>query len=195
LPRVPTVGEIRDDRLPRSLDDLIDAARANPLAFEHVYHHYLDRVYASVRARVPGEADAAEVTQQIFVQALEALPRYRGDGSTFASWLFSIARSKVADFYRRQGATLSWDQIEDSVQLPAELPIDAGLLQHESLTRLRTLVAGLDSASYELLVLRFAGQLTVAEIARTIGKSEAATQRKLHRLIHSLKDLYHDDAQ
>jgi DNA-directed RNA polymerase specialized sigma24 family protein len=69
------------------------------------------------------------------------------------------------------------------------------MVEEESLVRLRQQLVRLDSASRELLALRFAGQLTTPEIATVIGLSEAATRKRLSRLLHSLKECHDEPAQ
>src|SRR5690348_5272389 len=65
---------------------LIQAARDDPAAFVALYHRYRDRIYWYVRTRTPLEEDAADLTQQIFVQALDALAQYRPHRGPFAAW-------------------------------------------------------------------------------------------------------------
>ncbi len=48
---------------------LVEAARHDPAAFGLLYHRYFDRVYAYLRARTAGEDDAADLTQQVFLQS------------------------------------------------------------------------------------------------------------------------------
>jgi RNA polymerase sigma-70 factor (ECF subfamily) len=176
-------------------DALVRAARADPGAFAGLYHRYLDRVYAYLRARTATAEDAADLTQQVFLQALAALPRYRAAGGGFAAWLFRIARNVAADWHRRRRATVTWDLVPEALQPDAGLGVDASLLRQEDLARLRALFAALDPQTRELLVLRFAARLTVAEIAGVLGKSEAATQKRLYRIIQTLKEQYHDDTR
>src|SRR5712692_6231491 len=89
--------------------DLIRAAQAHRSAFALLYQRYLLRVYYYVRARLANDEDAADLTQQIFLQVLDALPDYRPRSAPFAAWLFQIARNAVTDFYRRHKTVVSWD--------------------------------------------------------------------------------------
>lgn len=88
---------------------LVQAAQTNAAAFTQLYQQYVERVYAYVRARTRTEADAADLTQQVFLRALDGLSRYRGKDTSFAAWLFRIARNTVTDFHRRQRSTTSAD--------------------------------------------------------------------------------------
>ena len=67
---------------------------------------YFARVYRYLRIRLQSEEDAADLTQQVFLKALDALPRYRTHGAPFAAWLFTIARHTLADRFRRHPVTL-----------------------------------------------------------------------------------------
>lgn len=189
-----TVAVPREAGANATSDDaaLVRAAREDPTAFGQLYDRYADRVYAYLRARTESEEDAADLMQHVFVQALDALPRYRGQGAAFAAWLFRIARNAATDFYRRRRRAVTWDLVPEAMQPIAEQDLEANILRREALGRLRELVAALDADTRELLVLRFTAGLTVADIAAVVGKSESATQKKLFRIIQSLKERYHD---
>jgi RNA polymerase sigma-70 factor (ECF subfamily) len=141
------------------------------------------------------EDDAADLTQQVFVDALHALAQYSPRRGPFAAWLFGIARHIASDFHHRQRRTVTWDLVPQALQPLATQDVEAGLLHHEAVARLRLLFTRLDADKRELLVLRFVAQLTVAEIAAVVGKSEAATQKAMYRVIQTLKEHYHDEAR
>jgi len=173
--------------------ELVQAAQADPSTFAHLYRRYLPRMYHYVRARLDREEDAADLTQQIFLHALAALPGYQPRGVPFAAWLFRIARHAVSDFYRRRRAVVSWDSFPEALWGASALQdMDALLLQRERLTRLKTLLARLKPAQRELLALRFAAGLSSSEIARVVGRSPAAVKKQLTRLLHTLKEQYHE---
>lgn len=172
---------------------LVEEAQANPLAFDTLYRRYLARVYRYLRARSESDEDAADLTQQVFLQAFHALSGYQQRGLPFAAWLFQIARHVVTDSFRRRRATLSWDalpvalEVGDDEQDPERIA-----LRQERLARLRMLLAKLDADQRELLALRFAAGLSSPQIAAVVGKSPAAVKKQLTRIIASLKEHYHE---
>src|ERR1051326_6610003 len=99
---------------------LIVAAQANPADFDMLYQRYLGPVYRYMRAQTSSADEAADLTQQVFLQALKALPRYRSRGAPFAAWLFQIARHVATDAYRRRRQTVSWDALPEALQRSEE---------------------------------------------------------------------------
>src|SRR5688500_13466750 len=72
---------------------VVRAVRHAPAAFGALYDRYYARIWRYLRARLGSDDDAADLTQQVFLQALDALPRYQERGLPFAAWLFRIARN------------------------------------------------------------------------------------------------------
>ena len=171
---------------------LIEEAQANPLAFDQLYRRYLARVYRYLRTRLESDEDAADLTQQVFLQAFHALPGYQQRGLPFAAWLFQIARHAVTDSYRQRRAALSWDALPVTFEAADAQDPEHTALQQEQLERLRVLLAKLDAGQRELLALRFAAGLSSPQIAAVLGKSPAAIKKQLTRIIANLKERYHE---
>ncbi len=197
---------------------LICAAQEHPPAFAPLYQRYRDRIHAYLRTRAATAEDAADLTQQVFLQALDALPRYRARGAPFAAWLFRIARNAAANHHRRHRQTIAWDLVPEALHPFAAQDPDARIvrgatvnwdqtsgisrvgegdpaaevLRRDDLAHLAALVNALEPAKRELLILRFVAGLSTPEIARVVGKSEAATKKQIWRSLQTLKEQYHD---
>src|SRR5690242_14097583 len=103
FPALEKQGSLEDEQ------KLVRDAQRNLHAFEILYQRYVSRIYNYVLIRIKQREDASDLTQQIFLKALNALPNYRDCGAPFAVWLFSIARHAVTDQYRRRKKTVSWE--------------------------------------------------------------------------------------
>jgi RNA polymerase sigma-70 factor (ECF subfamily) len=186
----PELPLLDDMRLEDVEIQLVEAAKANPADFASLYHCYEMRVYRYLRTRASSDEDAADLTQQVFLKALEALPGYRARGIPFAAWLFRITRHVAVDHYRRSKHTQCWDLLPEATQSPTEQSPEAMVLQHEDLVQLRGLLAQLTVQKRELLALRFAAGLSTTEIAQVVGKSHASVKKQITRILQSLKEQY-----
>lgn len=178
---------------------LIQAAQRDLAAFGPLYARYVDRIYTYLRSRT-GQAraeDAADLTQQVFMRALDALPRYQvREGISVAAWLMRIARNAATDWQRRQHPrrhALPWEAVPEELQPSAPESADDAVLRRDEIARVHRLLATLDEETREALLLRFTAQLTLAEIGAVLGASEDAVRKRITRALHALKERYHDD--
>jgi RNA polymerase sigma-70 factor (ECF subfamily) len=184
--------------LPPNLDaeterTLVAAARANPDAFRALYRQYFPRVYAYIAYRVGRALDAEDLTADVFVKVVEALPRFedRGAGS-FPAWLFRIAHNAVSQFYRGRPA-LEPISLDETPDIQAEPPsLDSLLARKEQFLRLRERVAALSPRRAEIIRLKYFGGLRNQEIAAVLGLDERTVAAHLSR---ALADLGREYAQ
>lgn len=172
--------------------DLILAARSDPEALGELLSRHAIRLYRYLRARTLSDHDAEDLTQQVFVKAIDGLPRYRDQGIPFAAWLIRIAHNLLADTRRRHHATVSWDLLPDPQSWAAEDDLEANLLRQETRARVRALLEDLTTAERELILLRFVAGLTFLEIGTVVGKSESAVHRDIKRILRLMKERYDD---
>ncbi len=176
---------------PDDEEKLVEAARRDTEAFASLYRRYATPVYRYLYQRVGNAAEAEDLTSQVFTEALEGLPRYRYPGS-FAAWLFTIARRKAIDHYRRQRPQVSFDETRGVADPQEDLLENAN--RREKLERIAGLVEKLEQKDVELLRLRFAANLSYKEIGSLVKKSEAAVKMSVSRLVHRLQKEWEEQA-
>lgn len=168
---------------------LVEAAQEEPHAFAAIYTRYGQRVYLYIRSRVACDDDAVDITQQVFVKAFRALPRYRISEAPLPAWLFRIARNSVVDHQRRHHATVDVDAMPALLHGHGIGP-EESVIRMEEAGRLRQALMRLPADKRELLALRYAGGLKIREIAVATGRSEEAVKKQLSRSIDSLRKHY-----
>ena len=164
----------------------VAAAQADPVAFGVLYRRHLPGIYRYLRARLASADEAADLAQQVFLKALEALPSYRERGLPFAAWLLRIARNASIDAARARRSTTPWQLVAEGQPAEASGAPDAEL----ALAQFADLLTPLDESKRELLVLRFVVGLNSREMAAIVGMREAAVRKQLSRSLAILKERY-----
>ena len=158
---------------------LIEAAQKDPSRFAELYEENFGRVWAFVIRRVHDRAAAQDITSEVFHQALANVKRFEWRGLPFAAWLYRIAANAIADHFAKLVREES-RQAEESVS-PHEIDdID----RRASLYRF---VDRLPPDQRQVIVMRFAEERSIREIASAIGRSEGAVKQLQWRGLQTLR--------
>ena len=170
----------------------VEAARRDPTRFEALYRRYMAQIYSFAVYQLADHHAAEDLTEQVFLQALVALPRFqerpRGDGaSSFRSWLFRIARN-LASNERRALRRHPAAPIDAVLGVAGTDDPAASAVQRDEAARAWAAVARLPDDRRTAVILRFVDEMPVSEIASVLGRSEGAVRVLLHRALRSVAD-------
>jgi len=174
---------------PSDIDDgTIERARAgDQQALAAVYDWYLPRVYRYVLSRLGNVAEAEDLTEDIFLRMLGAIADYKRTGVPFSAWLFRIARNHLVSYYRKNGnrkADALQETMADSRQDPASI-VETQLMLGE----VAQAVQRLPDAQRDVIALRFAVGLSIAETAQVLGKRQGNVKALQHKAVTRLQKI------
>jgi len=172
---------------------LVEAAQADPARFEALYRKYLAQVYNFAFYELRDHHEAEDVTERTFLAALTNLSRFEerarpadGDGaSTFRVWLFQIARNAVAE-HRRRSRRHPETMLEAAATVPTAVDLEAEVARNDDAAAAWRAVARLPDDRRRAIVLRFVDEMTTAEIAGVLGRSEGAVRVLIHRALRTV---------
>jgi RNA polymerase sigma-70 factor, ECF subfamily len=169
-----------------AIERLVAEAQAgDSWAFGQLFDHFHGPVYRYVASRVHRPTDAEDLTQLVFVKALEALPRYEARGVPFGGWLFRLARNAVIDFIRTRHDHSAIDTV---LERPGnEAGPDAMALAREDLDAVAAALESLTDEQRETIALRFFAGLSAREAAEAMGKQEGTIRGLQFRAIAALR--------
>ena len=154
-------------------------------AFAQLYEQHFDRIYRYVTIKIGDQTEAEDLTQQVFIKALHSISSFRWKGVPFSAWLFRIAHNQVVDYLRKKGKYTTTPLLDS-------LASDSGnpqLLTEQRLDieQLLSATKQLTKAQREVISLRFASELPIAQTAKIMGKSEGAVKALQHSAIVALR--------
>lgn len=129
---------------------------------------FVDRIYRFLRGRLSDEQTAEDITQTVFLEMIQSLPRYiPQQNAKFSTWLFQIARFRLIDHYRQHRETVSLDE----GQLPDHPNLRVDAIINDVPAGLDAALARLPERYQTVLHLRYREELPLNEIARVINVS------------------------
>lgn len=170
---------------------IIEAAQTGDLdALGSLYDAHINQVYRYALARLGNVQDAEDVVGEIFIKMLHGLPNYQWRKVPFAAWLMRIAHNEVISFTRRNGRRANDTELPDEIldRRDHNDPVENAERQM-ALEDLRKAVELLPEAQREVIILRFASGLSVADTAKALGKQENNVKVLQHKAMQRLQVL------
>lgn len=168
--------------------------RCEPGAFEKMLDRYEAALFGYAHGILQNAFDAQEVVQDAMVRAHRALTRQYGESKVASlalrPWLFRIARNLSLNKRRSKTRALETPltAFDDGRIGPFVGGVGTDLDKREEAELLRSAMAGLPVEARELIVLRFMEEMSYADIARTVGATEAALRGKVFRSLKLLRE-------
>lgn len=179
-----TTGSRKRDK---ELDLIRRAKQGDKQAIGELYRLHVDVIFRYIWGRVRDESVTEDLTAQVFLKALEGLPTYEPSGKPFVAWLYSIAYARIVDHWRKH---------ERRVEVPLEETFPARDLRPEEFLEAEAdwavaidLLAQLTDDQQDVIILRFIGEMSLAQVAETLGKTVGATKAIQYRALASLARL------
>lgn len=166
----------------------IEAAKQNPRAFAPLYNRYYARILSFVYGRTEKKDDAYDITQQVFIAALENIGKYKATGVPYSALLFRIALNELNRFYRkakvRQAVSVDDEQVADVLVEMGE--------ENSAATdaRLMKSLEQLEPEEMQLMHMRFFEKIPFKDLCDILEISETACKARVYRLLERLKTIY-----
>ena len=154
------------------------------LKVSELYEQYVSLIYNYLFSRVQNTAVAQDLTSQTFLAAVEYRASLKDD-EKIRPWLFTIARNKANDHFRRS-KRFPEQAFEEEIDRPVDLGTQSSAEQDE-LIALQRLIRQLPPLEQQIIHLRLSSGLTFPDIARVIGTSENRIKKIYYKVIERLK--------
>jgi RNA polymerase sigma-70 factor (ECF subfamily) len=165
--------------------DLVKKAQTgDKAAVGTLYEIYVNTIFHYISYRVESDEVAEDLTADVFLRMVRALPEYHYTGAPFGAWLFRIASNRITDHYRE-------NKRGPSTPIHENYKSDTGEIydqveKEEEHNQLRKALANLSEDYQNIIILRFIKDMSHTEVAVATGKSEAAVRVTQHRALKAL---------
>lgn len=169
-------------------DQLLEQARDyDTQALAEIYDRYAEAIYRYLYRILGDAAQAEDLTSEVFLRLLQVLDTPRAPRDRLQGWLYRVAHNLAMDCFR-QGAKASIFALDERLAAAGDTPPDI-VEKRQTHQRLRQAIGQLTRDQQQVILLRFAEGLKIAEVGQLMDKSEGAVKILQHRAIKRLKKL------
>ena len=172
------------------VEQLKDGSRE---AFEALYEEYYDRLYFFVLKNVDSKEAAEDIAQETFLKSIEKIDTLENP-ENYVTWLHSIAYNKCTDMFRSRKCDVYFDTDEEleaamddhSLNEPVMVPEDYAV-DKDRARQLKAMIDSLKPDMKSALILYYYNDMSLADVAKTMGLTENTVKQKLFRARKKLK--------
>lgn len=163
--------------------------RGDEQAVESLIRRYQDYVYRLCYLVMRNEQDAEDMTQETFIRACRALPRFEiRKGASFEAWLYRIAVNCCRSRMRRKWyQVLDWPEPAPNLVAEPNNQPDRAMMYGEQRSEILEVVQELGEKHRLVVILRYYAGLSNEEIARTLSIPSGTVRSRLHTARQRLK--------
>jgi RNA polymerase sigma factor (sigma-70 family) len=157
-------------------------------AFAEIYDSCMPDIYRFISYRVGNPGLAEDLTADVFEKALRNFDRYQPERAAPRTWLTTIARNTVIDYFRKSGRVEVVREDDAPEEASEEPGIEEELDRAEEARQLRLCLGGLPQVDQDIIALKFGADMNNREIARALSISESNVGTRLYRAVRKLRD-------
>lgn len=157
----------------------------DPTAVEYWFSEYQSILAQFIKSKVENPQDVAEIVQETFLGCLKQIAFFKGQ-SSLQTWMISVARHEVADYYRKKYAKRALQLLPLTQELLGTKVNDA----HEISEKVKEVLAKMSESSRELLQKKYVDNMKVQDIAVEWGRSDKSIESELFRARNEFKTLF-----
>ena len=151
------------------------------------YQKYKTDIYTYIYLRVNKRRDIAEdIFQETFLKALKYRLKYNPGLSNPRTWLTTIAKNLVTDYYKSKYKYLE-STLDENIDIAddADENIDVDIMYSQVVN----LLDKMNEKDKELIILRYVSEFDLDEIASMMGMSYDSAKVAVNRAIQKLRRL------
>jgi RNA polymerase sigma-70 factor (ECF subfamily) len=174
------------DQPEEGLDEALDGARrGEEQGVVTLFRAFQPGLVGYLRHRAPGMEE--DLASEAWAGAAGLLPRFEGDARAFRGLLFTLARRRTVDHYRKSGRAPSMVELEEGDEPADGMDLETAVIADLSgQDAIEALVKGLSTMQADVILLRVVGDLSVEEVAEILGRTPGSVRVIQHRALQRL---------
>ena len=179
----------RDEARQGEENEIIEAAKNDPVQFKSLYEKYFKRIFLFVYHRVEDRDITADLTSQIFLKAMQRLHQFNFRGLPFSSWLYRIAINECTDYFRKnkRSKVVYVEEVTFQHLFDEMFPEDP---QDQLEKKLHLVLQELKPIELQIIELRYFEEMPFKMVAEVLNISEVNAKVRTYRTLDKMKRIF-----
>lgn len=170
--------------------ELVSLAQKDIKNFDKIYATYSERIRNYLRPRVNNDSHIADdLTSQTFEKALKNIKKFKWQGASFTSWLYTIANNTLIDYYRKNKKEVDLEPDHFKNINDETIELEDLIIQMDTNSRLKKSLNKLPEREKKAILLKFYEGQSNKEIAKELSLSETNVGTIIYRATKKLKEI------
>ena len=149
---------------------------------------YYKEIFAYTYKRVFDQQLAMDLTQEIFIRTLQAIPQFDDKKATFRTWLYQIAHNHCTDYFRSKAfQTSKQTDVVEQIEREGEDEVVALVLHHQQLAEIHNALQAFDEQERQIILGKVLEDCTFTELAEKYQLPLSTVKTKYYKAIKRLK--------
>ncbi len=179
----------------RQVDDVVlvrhvqTSSPARRLAACVLMGRYREALLRRCRARLGNRSDAEDAVQEALLRAARSIHGFKGEAG-FKTWLFVIADNQCNTLLAQRARRQITDHLRSLIEIQQQTSTQMPQEENESVHSVRKALTDISHRDREILTLRFYGELSIEDLAHTLGVKLSAAKMRLCRAMQRFEISY-----
>ena len=152
------------------------------LNWDSIYQEYSGKVMGYISTRVQRRTDAEDLCSEVFEKVYRKMEGYDQEKASVGTWIFTITRNTVIDYFRRRKPTAELDE-----NISGDGEVDDDLLNNETLSELAQALKRLPQELQDIVVLMYHDGIPMTEVARMMHLSYGAVKLRHQKALAMMR--------
>lgn len=149
---------------------------------------YYKEIFAFAYKRVFDQQLAMDLTQEIFIRTLQAIPHFDEKKATFRTWLYQIAHNHCTDYFRSKAfQTSKQTDVVEQIELDGEDEVVSLVLHNQQLAEIHKALQAFDEQERQIILGKVLDDFTFIQLAEKLQIPLSTVKTKYYKAIKQLK--------
>lgn len=154
-----------------------------------IFDYFNPKIFSFFMVRLNSRQDAEDLTQEVFLKAIEKIDTFDKNAGNFYGWFWQITKNTLIDHFRQKKAVSLADPeiVAKKILIESNENLHKTAIEKSEIERILKIIEEFSEEEQEIFSLRFLSDLSYKELSKMTNKSEGNLRVIVYRIIKKVQ--------